>query len=611
MQREDWFMHRRNELTRRDVLMMLGATAASPFAPVASARAVTGTIEQSAALRALIEASDAAASRLDPIPRVAPDWSTGTPPFVDPLGNRYWSQHERQVSRDIAGLRKIDPAALSPIDQLAYAAFKYRTERESLRLRSGVAEIERFAPLNASSGLHIELPDYVAGAGAPFNTTQDYEAGLERLAGFAGYLASLVQWLNRGASEGYFQPQTVVAKVAAQATAILELPRGKTPFHAALDRFPATFSERVRGRFATRYERAIAREVLPRYAGLRDFLTNNYLPHANRDAGRWAMRDGAKVYAYELDHHTTLASNADAIHALGLEEVAELRASMKEVRGKVGFRGDLPEFFDFVRRDPQFYYTRGEDLIARMQDIEQRIWSGMPRLFARKPRAPFAVRALPAIGSQRGTGYYRPGPPDGVTPGVLWFNMAMLNTRPIPTLETLTLHEGIPGHHYQITLVLEDAALPPILRFGGLTAYSEGWGLYAESLGPELGMFEDPYQLFGHLDMAMLRAVRLVVDTGLHAKQWSRQRAIDYMLANTSMAPRDVEVEIDRYITWPGQACAYKVGELKIRGLRSNAESKLGSRFDVRQFHAQVLDTGALPLEVLDTKLSNWLAAQA
>jgi uncharacterized protein (DUF885 family) len=262
--------------------------------------------------------------------------------------------------------------------------------------------------------------------------------------------------------------------------------------------------------------------------------------------------------------------------------------------------------FEHVRTDPRFYFSRPEDLLERMASIEARIWAGIPRLFARRPRAPFQVRALPSIGGQRGTGYYKPGPPDGVTPGVLWFNMAMLRTRPIPTLETLTLHEGIPGHHFQITLALEDPRLPPILRFGGLTAYSEGWGLYAESLGRELGMFTDPWQWFGHLDMEMLRAVRLVVDTGLHAFDWPRQRAIDYMLANTSMAPRDVEVEIDRYISQPGQACAYKTGELKIRELRERAQRTQAGRFDVRAFHGQVLDTGALPLAVLEDKVRRW-----
>ncbi|MGH6781522.1 MAG: DUF885 domain-containing protein, partial [Sphingomonadaceae bacterium] len=205
--------------------------------------------------------------------------------------------------------------------------------------------------------------------------------------------------------------------------------------------------------------------------------------------------------------------------------------------------------------------------------------------------------------------YYRPGPPDGVSPGILFFNMAMLSTRPIPTLETLTLHEGIPGHHFQLTIARENAKLPPLLRNGQSTAYTEGWGLYAESLGPELGMFTDPMQWFGHLDMEMLRAVRLVVDTGIHAKRWGRQQAIDYMLDNTSMAPRDVAVEIDRYISYPGQACAYKIGELKFRELRERSTRALGATFDVRDYHRQVLDTGALPMAVLEAKIDGWIKA--
>jgi uncharacterized protein (DUF885 family) len=279
---------------------------------------------------------------------------------------------------------------------------------------------------------------------------------------------------------------------------------------------------------------------------------------------------------------------------------------MEKVRTDVGFKGDLPAFFDHIRTDPRYYFTRSEDLIAKFEEIEARIWAGMPRLFSQRPRAPFEVRALPALGGQRGTGYYRPGPPDGRSPGILFFNMAMLSTRPIPTMETLTLHEGIPGHHFQINLARENEALPPLLRFGSSTAYSEGWGLYSESLGRDLGLFKDPMQWFGHLDMEMLRAVRLVVDTGIHAKRWNRQRAIDYMLANTSMAPKDVAVEIDRYIASPGQACAYKIGELKLHQLRRKAETALGTRFDIRTFHDQVLATSALPLAVLERKIDDW-----
>jgi uncharacterized protein (DUF885 family) len=291
--------------------------------------------------------------------------------------------------------------------------------------------------------------------------------------------------------------------------------------------------------------------------------------------------------------------------------VTRIRDAMERTRAQIGFSGTLREFFDHIRDDRQFYFTRPEDLLARFREIEARIWKRIPELFARRPRAPFEVRPLPVLGEQRGTGYYQTGPADGSGPGILFFNMSMLNTRPIPTLETLTLHEGIPGHHFQLSLAQEDVSLPPLLRFGASTAYHEGWGLYAESLGPELGMFEDPYQWFGHLDMEMLRAVRLVVDTGLHAQSWTRDRAIAYMLDNTSMAARDVTVEVDRYISEPGQACAYKLGELKIKELRRRAAQALGSRFDIRAFHGQVLDTGALPLDVLERKVDDWIAAPA
>jgi uncharacterized protein (DUF885 family) len=344
----------------------------------------------------------------------------------------------------------------------------------------------------------------------------------------------------------------------------------------------------------------------------KSFLGETYLPKAAAAPGRWAMKGGAALYAAELEHHTTTTTSPDAIHELGLSEVARIRVEMEDARAKAGFTGDLKAFFAFIRSDPRFYCKTPDELLDRFKAIEARIWTSIPKLFARRPKAPFEVRPLPALGAQRGTGYYRPGPPDGVSPGILYFNMAMLGTRPIPTLETLTLHEGIPGHHFQINLARENGKLPPLLRMApsdGFTAFTEGWGLYSESLGRDLGMFTDPYQWFGHLDMEMLRAVRLVVDTGIHAKRWERQQAIDYMLANTSMAPHDVTVEIDRYISAPGQACAYKMGELKLHALRDRAAGALGARYDIRDYHDQVLGTGALPLKVLEDKISGWIAA--
>lgn len=597
-------------LSRREAIGVLAAGAAVAASPAVDA-GKSGGNDGAARLRALIEASDAAANRLDPVPRQPPGAGLGRWKFPDPLADEVFFARRRNAERDLEGLRAIDAATLGSVDRLAREVFEYRTRREIERYAVGLAEVELRAPLNPSFGLHVELPDYVSGAGAPFASRLDYEVGLDRLQGFARYLDSLVRRCGEGLATGVVQSRLVAGKVVAQAEAMLALPAGGTPFDAALQRFPQAMGRSDRARFERDYRRAIDTQVLPGYTRLREFLVNDYLPRATVEPGRWAMIDGPRLYAFELDGHRTVSGQARDVHARGLEEVARIRAQMEEVRGRLGFKGDLPALFEYVRTDPRFYFKTPEELLARFTEIESRIWQGMPRLFARRPRAPFAVRALPALGDQRGTGYYRPGPPDGVTPGVLWFNMSMLGTRPIPTLETLTMHEGIPGHHYQITLALEDPTLPAILRFGGLTAFSEGWGLYAESLGPELGMFEDPWQWFGHLDMEMLRAVRLVVDTGLHALRWPRQRAIDYMLANTSMAARDVEVEVDRYVAQPGQACAYKTGELKLQELRARAAAALGSRFDVRAFHGQVLDTGALPLAVLESKVDRWIAASA
>jgi len=588
--------------SRRDALRLLGAAASIPFLP----RAAHGENDDAERLRQLIEASELAASRLDPMPRKGR--APGDPVFIDPLGDAYFDAVRGNAEKDVAELRGIDPRKLGPVDRIAYDVFRFQSQRQLERFRSGRWIVQRRVPLNATAGLHVQLPDYQSST--PFEKLADYEAGLERARGFAGYLDSLVSRLKEGRAAGYVHPRLVIEMVIGQVDALAALPTEKSPFYAPVLRRPANPGTANGARLEREYREAIERRVTPAYVRLRDYLRDDYLPGAIEAPGRWAMKDGLELYAADLAHHTTLAATADDLHAMGLSEVERYRANMEQVRRDVRFEGDLAAFFEHIRTDRRYYFTRSEDLIARFEQIEARIWEGIPRLFAERPRAPFEVRALPGVGDQRGTGYYRPGPPDGISPGVLFFNMDMLNTRPIPTMETLTLHEGIPGHHFQVTLALEDTSLPAILRYGSITAYGEGWGLYAESLGRELGMFTDPYQWFGHLDMGMLRAVRLVVDTGLHAKQWTRQRAIDYMLANTSMAPRDVAVEIDRYISWPGQACAYKPGELKIRELRERATKVLDSRFDVREFHAQVLNTGALPLAVLEAKVGRWIAGR-
>ncbi len=582
-------------VNRRTLLTGAAAAAILPFLP---ARAQAPD-DPAARLRALIDESDRARRALDPLGSSRDGVAATGPAFVDPLGEEHGAWLRGNAERDEAGLRAIDRNALGRDDRIAFDVFRYRTAQTLDRHRAGLFAVQQKAPLNPSFGFHVEFADYAATAGPRLATPIAQERFSEQLRGFATYLQSLERRLRQGIADGYHQSQVTTRAVIAQLDAMLALPVERSPLTAAA----ATAPEPQ----AAAWRRIVGESIYPACRSLRDFLAQTYLPAATQAPGRWAMKDGAALYAADLANHTTTAMSAEDIHAIGLAEVARIREDMERTRRDIGFGGDLPAFFEHIRTDPRFYYREPEALIRHFAEIEARIWQGMPRLFSRRPRAPFEVRGLPAVGEQRGTGYYSAGPADGSGPGILYFNMAMLGTRPIPTLETLTLHEGIPGHHYQISLVQEDTGLPPILRFGRSTAYSEGWGLYAESLGRELGLFTDPYQWFGHLDMEMLRAVRLVVDTGLHALRWDRQRAIDYMLANTSMAARDVAVEIDRYISVPGQACAYKIGELKLQELRRTAAARLGAAFDIRAFHDQILNTGAMPLAVLEAKIGGWI----
>lgn len=592
-------------LTRR---ALMGALT---LATVPPSWALARSEDAGARLRALLRRSAAEDGALAPLEAETTAPVSRPAAFVNPLSDRYADTLRQNKQRDLRELATIDRHALGEIDRIAYDVFDYASRQTLAPFDNGLFELARRAPLDSSFGLHVELPDYVSGGGAAFATLADFEAGLQRLNGFADYLEATVARLREGMALGVFQPRTLVELILSQVQAMLSLPQDRSPFLAAFRQPTPALAPAQRDRLEAGYRQVVERRILPGYRLWQQFLTQVYLPRANAAPGRWAIPGGDALYASELARHTTTTLPPLEIHTQGLAEVTRIRGEMEQVRETLRFSGDLKALFDFVRTDPQFYCKTPEELLGRFAAIEARIWPGIPALFRRRPHAPFRVAPLPALGEQRGTGYYRPGPPDGQTPGTLYFNMAMLNTRPIPTLETLTLHEGIPGHHFQLTLARENTELPDLLRFGTGTAYTEGWGLYAESLGRDLGLFTDPWQWFGHLDMEMLRAVRMVVDTGIHARQWTRQQAIDYMLANTSMAPRDVAVEIDRYIAYPGQACAYKVGELTFQRLRAQAQSALGSRFDIRDYHAQVLDTGVLPMAVLETKISNWVARSA
>jgi uncharacterized protein (DUF885 family) len=383
-----------------------------------------------------------------------------------------------------------------------------------------------------------------------------------------------------------------------------------SPYFGPVAEFPEGFSEADKKRLRAAYLRAVSDEIYPAYRKLRDFLEKEYLPKAREGMGLVHMKGGRELYEFLIENTTTIAMKADEIHELGLKEVARIRAGMEAIRKEVGFNGTLAGFFEHLRTDPTFRPASADWLRDRYYAVGKQVDSRIGALFSTVPKSKLEIRPVePFREKNEAAGSYNPGTPDGSRPGVFYYNTYDLPSRNTYGIETLYLHEGAPGHHFQISLAQENERLPAFMRFGGNTAYVEGWALYAETLGPELGLFKDPYQRFGHLDDEMLRAMRLAVDTGIHAKGWTREQAIDYMLANSGMGRTDATAEVERYIAIPSQAVAYKVGSLTIQRLKTEAQKTLGSKFDTREFHAQVLMTGALPLEVLERKIDDWVSS--
>jgi uncharacterized protein (DUF885 family) len=374
---------------------------------------------------------------------------------------------------------------------------------------------------------------------------------------------------------------------------------------------PDTIPAADRERLTAAYRAAITDTLVPAYTKMRDFLRDEYLPAARTTVGLGDLPGGKDWYAFKVREQTTTDLTPEQIHQFGLEEVERILGEMNQVRTEVGFDGDLPAFFEYLRTDDRFYFKTEAEALQAYRDIQKKIGERLPQLFDIFPKADYEVRPVEAFRAQSdaGASYQQPAP-DGSRPGIFYLNTYNLRAQPNFLVETLSIHEASPGHHFQISIAQEVEDLPAFRRFGGYTAYAEGWALYAESLGKEMGMFTDPYQWYGRLSDEQLRAMRLVVDTGLHYYGWSRQQAIDYMKANSSMAESDVVAEVERYIVMPGQALAYKVGQREIRALRTEAESELGDRFDVRAFHRQVLVDGSLPMDVLGRKIRAWIAAE-
>jgi uncharacterized protein (DUF885 family) len=589
-------------------LLLAQPIAAQAPAPAAAAASKSAHDQ----LFALFAASDEANLKRNPLQALFRGDLRYADQFGDYLSDAYFAAEKKAAEDDLAALGRIDRKALSADDRISYDVFKWQRTLALRGLQPDLMALTVVRPVDHFTGFHIFMPTLSSGQGAaPFKTLADYENNLKRLDQYAELLDQSIVRMRQGLASGVVNSKLVMNNVVGQLdNLIAEGVEGST-YYAPAKNFPAGIAAADQARLRTAYAATIRDKLIPAHTRIRDFIKTEYLPKAREGVGLSAMKGGDKLYRYQIESLTTTTMDPDAVHRLGLSEVARIKAGMDKVRTQVGFKGDLPAFFNHLRVAPQFRPASKEALRDGYFAIDKRVQATIGREFSTMPKSPLDIRAVEAFREKTAAGgSYQQGTPDGSRPGVFYYNGYDLPSRSTWGMETLFLHEGAPGHHFQISLAQENTGLPAFQRFGGNTAFVEGWALYAESLGPTLGFFTDPYQMYGHLDDEMLRAMRLVVDTGIHSKGWTRDQAIKYMLDNSAMGRSDATAEVERYIAWPAQALAYKIGALKIRELRTRAEKALGSKFDPREFHHQVLMTGALPLTVLETKVDDWIASK-
>ena len=479
------------------------------------------------------------------------------------------------------------------------------------QLRDDITDVDFGAyqiPITADEGFHIDfarLPTRV-----PLATPADYEHYIARLRAWPTYVNQHIANMRAGLARGFTMPRVSLTGYEGTISAHVVTDPTTSVFYKPFVSFPNTVPEKDRARLREAGLAAVRDAVIPGYKAFLDFMTTEYIPHARETIGASALPDGQRYYAYRVRHYTTLDIGPDSIHKIGLSEVARIQGEMDAAIKQTGFAGDFPAFLQMLRTDPRFYPKTPEELLERASWIAKRMDGKLPSLFKTLPRLPYGIEPVPdELAPKYTAGRYIPAPVGSTRAGMYWVNVYALSSRPFYALESLTLHEAVPGHHLQFALAQELTGLPAFRRFVGVDAYSEGWGLYSERLGLEAGFYTDPYSNFGRLTYEMWRACRLVVDTGIHSMGWTRQQALDYMAQHTALSLHEVETETDRYIAWPGQALAYKMGELEIRALRRQAEEALGTRFDVREFHDVVLRHGVVTLSVLRDQVASYIHA--
>ncbi len=562
-------------------------------------------------LKALFAESDERSLALNPISGLFRGDMRRADRLGDFLTDSFFLAARTDTQLNMALLAQIDRSKLSETDQLAYDVFKYNQEQSLKGSTDEIRALTEVRPVNHFSGFHTFYPTFASGqSAAPFKTVTDYENNLSRHKDYIAIGDRAIEKFRDGMESGVLETSLTIDRVIKQLDTQLAIPLEESQYWAPVKNMPEDFSDEDRARLTAEYQTA-TQAIYDSTTRMRDFLRDEYLPVARTTVGLSEMKGGDKLYAQLIESTTTLPLTADYLHELGLSEVARVMAGFEEIQEEVGFEGTTQEFFDYVRTDPQFKPESREALTQSYYDIGEIVDEKIGDYFSLLPKTELVIKPYdPAIEQFSAGGSYQSGAPDGSRPGTFYFNAYDLPSRLTTGNVTLYLHEGAPGHHFQISLAQENEALPAFMRFGGNTAYVEGWALYSETLGYDMGLFDDPWARYGTLQDEQLRAMRLVVDTGLHSKGWSREQAIDFMLENSGMTRTEVVAEVERYIAIPSQALAYKVGALKIQELRAEAETALGDDFDIKEFHAQVLGTGALPLPVLEAKIDRWVASQ-
>ena len=470
---------------------------------------------------------------------------------------------------------------------------------------------EQYTPINQMWTLQLTIGQYAAGLSAqPFKTVKDYNDWLKRINDYLIWLETAEERMKQGIKNEIVLPKSLIKKVIPQLKTILNPDLNHNLFFSPARQFPESFSDKDKSILTEKYTEMVLNKIIPAYKKLSDFMSDQYLDAGRSSSGISAFEDGLDYYNYSIKLYTTTELTADEIHNIGLKEVAKISSEMEKIKRKVGFNGDLKSFFNYVRElDELIPFNEPQEVIDNFNKIHEKMTPQVNKLFGLQPKTPFEVRRTESFREASASAEYNPGSLDGTRPGIFYVPIPNIKEYNYFSDEDLFLHEAIPGHHYQISLQQENTSLPSFRKSLWYSSYGEGWALYSESLGEELGLYDDPYQYFGMLSAEMHRAIRLVVDTGLHTKGWSREKAIQYSLDNEAESEAGITSEIERYMANPGQALSYKIGQLKIRELRSNAEQKLGDKFDIKMFHEKVLESGCIPLQLLEEKINKWVSS--